>query len=87
MKLLFSFIALIENYIIYLAVLDLSCGMQELHCIMWDLSLQHTDSLVVAGELSSCSAACVILVTQAGIKHASPMLQSRLLTTGPPGKP
>ena len=31
----------------YLAALDLSC-------IMWDLPLQHTDSLVVAHGLSSC---------------------------------
>ena len=33
---------------IYLAVLGLSCNMQDLHCIMQDLSLWHTNSLVVA---------------------------------------
>ena len=30
-------------YVICLAVLGLSCGMQDLHCVMWDLSLWHTD--------------------------------------------
>ena len=33
-----------------------------------------------------CSAACVILVPQAGIELASPALQDEFLTTGPPGK-
>ena len=27
---------------------DLSCGMQDLHCIMWDLSLWCTDSSCVS---------------------------------------
>ena len=27
-----------------LAVLNLSCSTQNLHCIMWDLSLWHMDS-------------------------------------------
>ena len=34
--------------IIYLGVLGLSCGMQDLCCFMWDLSLQCRDSLLVA---------------------------------------
>ena len=36
-----------KNIFFYLAALDLSC-------IMWDLPLQHTDSLVVVHGLSSC---------------------------------
>jgi len=38
---------------IYLAVSGLSCGMQDLHCIMWNLLLQLSDSLVVMCRLSS----------------------------------
>ena len=40
---------------IYLAVLGLSCSMQDLHCIMQDRSLQHTDLV-----------ACEILVPRPG---------------------
>ena len=36
--------------------------------------------------LCSCPAACGILVSPPEIKAASPTLQSRFLTTGPPGK-
>ena len=32
----------------------LHCSVWDLHRVMWDLSLQLTDSLVVAPELSSC---------------------------------
>ena len=39
----------------YLAVLCLSCSTWDLCCVMWDLLLQFTDSLVVARGLSSCS--------------------------------
>ena len=54
----------------------MSCGI--FHCGMWDLSLQRTDSLVMAQELQStqtsvaathrlsCSTACGILVWQVG---------------------
>ena len=38
-------------YVICLAVLGLSCGIQDLHCVMWDLSLGHTDWLQHMGSL------------------------------------
>ena len=38
---------------IYLAVLGLSCGTQDLHCTMRDLSLWGTDSLTVVHGLQS----------------------------------
>ena len=38
---------------IYLTVLGLTLSMQDLHCVMWDFSLQCTDSLVVILGLSS----------------------------------
>ena len=44
-----------------------------------------TGCWVVARGLG-CSAACGILVTQAGIEHVSPALQDKFLTIGPPGK-
>jgi len=34
----------------------------------------------------SCPAACGILVPYPGVKPASPALEVRFLTTGPPGK-
>ena len=40
---------------IYLAALGLSWSLQDLCWVMWDLSLGHTDSLVVAYGLSSSS--------------------------------
>ena len=69
---------------IYLAAVGLGCG-------TWELSLQCTDSLVVACGLSGssllglCSAAHGILVPGPEIESASPALQGRFLTTGPPG--
>ena len=42
-------------------------------------------SLVVACKLG-CPTACGIFVPQLEIKPASPALEGRLLTTGPPGK-
>ena len=63
----------------------LSCGTRDLCCMMWELSLQRTDSLVVAHRLS-CSTACGILVHQSGIEPMSPALQGRFFTIGPPGK-
>ena len=67
---------------------------------MQDLSLRLMDSLVVSGELSSCSTwaslgvarglsrpvACRILVLQAGIEPESAVLQGGFLTTRPPRK-
>ena len=41
---------------VYLPVTGLSCGTWDLRDIMWDLSLHHIDSLVVACGLSSCGA-------------------------------
>ena len=72
----------------FLAASSLSCGTWDLHCVMWDFSLQRTESLVVGCQLGSCGlwaqlCACVILVPQAGIKPESPMLQGGFLTTGP----
>ena len=68
--------------VIYLAVLGLSCGTQDLHCVTQDLSLRCTDSLVVAlGRTAvvcwlSCSAECWKLVSPPGIESMSPALQS-----------
>ena len=70
----------------------------DLSCDLWDLLLQHTDSLagvcglqsswtlVVAMHRLSCSVACGILVPQPGIKPSSPALKGGFLTTGPPRK-
>ena len=41
---------------------------------------------VARGLLSSCCAACGILVPRPGIDPASPALEGRFLTAGPPGK-
>ena len=46
----------VYHKILYLSVLSLGCGMGDLHCVIQDLSLQCIASLVVAPELSSCSA-------------------------------
>ena len=46
---------------IYLAALGLSCGTWDLHCILEDLSLQCTDSLVVMHRLSSCGTQPLLL--------------------------
>ena len=70
---------------IYLTASGLSCSTWALHCIMWDLSLQCTDSLVLTCGLS-CSEACGILIPWSGIKPMSPALQDGFLTTGKPGK-
>ena len=86
-------------FLIYLAVLGLSCGMQA------SLQLRHAGSLVVTHRLSSCGTraaehagsvvavhglscptACGILVPRPGIEPASPALEGGFLTTGPPGK-
>ena len=63
---------------IYLAALGLSCSMGG--CSLW-----HTDSLVAVHKLHF-SMSYEILVPQPGIKPASPALQGRFLTTGPPRK-
>ena len=69
-----------------------------LDCIMCDLLLQPTDSLVVTCGLPStwpfvflvhglsCPAACGILVPGPGIKPEYLALAGGFLTTGPPGK-
>lgn len=40
--------------LVYLVVSGVRCSMWDLHCITPDLSLQHTDSPVVARRLSRC---------------------------------
>ena len=72
-------------FFFFLAVLGLSCSMQDVCCIIRDLSLWLTGSLVVAWGLSY-SEECGILVPRPGIEPMSPALQGRFLTTGPPGK-
>ena len=47
---------------IYLAASGLSCGLKHLHCLIRDLLLQHTDSLVVVLRLQSLQAASVVAV-------------------------
>ena len=44
---------LINEFFFNVAMLRLSCGIQDLHCVMPALSLGHTGSLVVACGLSS----------------------------------
>ena len=72
---------ILKNLLIYLTASGPSCSMQDLHCIIRNTLLQHTDSLVVACRLQSawasvagacrlsCSAACGILVPRPGVKH------------------
>ena len=72
-------------WLIDLPALGLSCSAWDFCCIMRDLPLQQLNSLVAVCKLS-CSTACGILVSQAGIEPISPALQGRFLTTGPPGK-
>ena len=60
-----------------------TCSLWDLHCVMRDLSSRCMDSQTL--ELS-CSAACGVLVLQAGIQSASPASQCRFFTTGPSGK-
>ena len=52
---------------IYLAVLCLSCSMRDLHCILWNLLLQLTDSLVVRCRLSSWGLQALKHVASAGV--------------------
>ena len=59
-----SFFLKLNFVFICLAVLGLSCGTQELHCITWDLL--YTDSLAVALSLSSCSLWAQLLLGIAG---------------------
>ena len=80
-----------------LVLLGLSCGTQDLPCIMQDFSLRCTDTLVVAWDLEladsvvtvhglSCSATCEILVPWPRNEPESSALQGEFFTTGPPGK-
>ena len=93
-ELLFKILLLKKKLVIYLG---LSCRTQDLHCIMWDLSFQLTDSLVVgcgfqrmhsvaAAQGLRGSKAGGILVFQLKIETASPAMQGRLPTTGMPEK-
>ena len=83
---LFSFWFFFNIYLFnYLAALGLSCGLQDLHGGS-QASLQLWRLRSGAHGLSSCPVACGILVPQPGIEPASPALEGRFLTTGPPGK-
>lgn len=53
--------AVVFNLIIYLVVLGLNCGTQNLHCITQDLLLQCTDSLAVVNGLSNCDVGAQLL--------------------------
>ena len=66
-----------------LAAAGLSCGAQDLRCVMWALSLL-TWSVVVAQGLS-CSA-YGILAPRPGIERVSPAFAGRWVTTGPSRK-
>ena len=62
-----------------------SCiGLRDLHRIMQDLSLQHTDtpservSTVVGEHGLGCSAACWVLVPRPGIETVFPALEGIL---------
>ena len=74
-----------EFFIYLFGVSGLSCSMQNPRCIIQNLLLSYTDSLIVAHGLS-CSEASGILVPGPGIEPLSLALQVRLLTTGPPAK-
>ena len=79
-------------FIMYLAALSLSCNIEDLHCIMGDLSLRHMDSqvvacgLVVAARGLGCPLTCGILVPRPGIELTLSAFQGGFLTTGPLGK-
>ena len=45
----------LKIFIFYLTPSGLSCGLQDLHCVMWDLLLWLVDSLIVACGLQSVS--------------------------------
>ena len=74
-----------KSLFVYLAASGLTFGTQDLLCVMQDLLLRLTDSLVVACQLT-CSAACGISVPQPGIEPVFPALQGRVLPPGPRGK-
>ena len=61
--------------------------LQSMGSRLWGLcSCNAGVSLGMAYRFSSCPKACGILVLRLGTKHMSPALESRLSTTGPPGK-
>lgn len=45
---------------VYLAVSSLGCGAQDPHCVMWDLLLWCTDSLVVEHGLQGAQASLAV---------------------------
>ena len=57
-----SVIDIFKYLLAYLTVSSLRCGRWGLHCVTRNLLFQSMGSLVAAHELSSCSAACGILV-------------------------
>ena len=75
---------------LYLAASGLNCSTQGLVCVMWDLALWCTNSLVVAYRLSLWHAGLVALLPLGSQfpdqETMSPALQGKHWTTGPPGK-
>ena len=77
---------------LFLAASGLSCGMGDLCCSIWDLSLQPSGFFLVEGPRFSvvvvrglsCPMACGILVPQPGIEPMPPALEGGFLVTGPP---
>ena len=67
---------------LYLAALGLSC-IFDAPCRSFPDGIQNSSAVVLR---LSFSAACGILVPQPRIEPASPVLQGRFLTTGPPRK-
>ena len=62
--------------------------LQSMGSRLWGLcSCDAGVSLGMGHRFSSCPKACGILVLRLGTKPMSPALESRLSTTGPPGKP
>ena len=75
---------------IYLTALGLSCSTWDIHYVMWDLSLGHVGSVVVAHVgLAALSHEGSQFPDQGSNPYPlqSLALQDGFLTTGPPGKP
>ena len=73
------YLQLLKKLFFLLAALGISFSTGD-HCIMWDLLMHPTDSLVLACGLG-CSVAFGILVPWSGIELMSPALQGRFFTT------
>ena len=65
---------------------DLTYIMQDLRCVLLTLFLAAHVGLVVVSIGLSCPTSCTILAPWLGMKHTSRALESKFLTTRPPGK-